>query len=610
MNKKILTLLVFVLTFLYLSAQNSNPRDTNPRKPRRNRTETPAAAPVQAPAASVQVDSSLNNFMRIQQVCDYIRNYYVEDPNYLRISEKAVSSMLSELDPHSMYIAARDVQRTNEGLQANFEGVGISFQIVDDTISVTDVIVGGPSEKVGLQIGDKLLKVDDTVATFKGVNNNFVFRHLRGKKGTEVLLTVKRQGVATPLVFKIVRDKVPIYSVDTYFMLDDEVGYIRLTRFARTSREEVRNAINELKRKGMKRLIFDLRGNSGGYLDIACGIANEFLERNKLIVYTEGMRSPRRDYNSTRGGLYTSGPLVVLIDEYSASASEIVSGAVQDWDRGTLVGRRSFGKGLVQRMFDIYDGAQIRLTTARYYTPSGRCIQKPYDGGIDAYNRELRNRYEHNELTNADSVSYPDSLKYYTASGRVVYGGGGIMPDVFVPMDTIRLSDYFLSLRSGGIFNTFALNWADNHRNDPHLATFDDFMANYDSVAVAKAFNAFAASKNISKKDVRGDWVATWMTEQIRKIVSDTSHVIHANSYEAYLNKLLDDRTLKNNLKEKAKDEDRRRELINKHSDIYMGYLIKALIARNLYGIEYYYRIMKDDDEALLTALRKVKEIK
>lgn len=557
--------------------------------------------------AVAQGDSS--HFRRIEQVNKYIDDYYVETPDYFKITEKAVSTMLAELDPHSIYIPARDVQRTNEGLQANFEGVGIAFQIVDDTISVTEVIVGGPSEKVGLQIGDKLLKVDDTVATFKGVNNRFVFNHLRGKKGTEVQLTVKRQGVSDPIRFTIVRDKVPIYSVDTYFMIDDEVGYVRLARFARTSYSEVRNAIQKLKRQGMKRLIFDLRGNSGGYLDIACGVANEFLPERKLIVYTQGLKSPRQNFTSRRGGSYTEGPLVILIDEFSASASEIVSGAVQDWDRGILVGRRSFGKGLVQRMFEIYDGAQIRLTTARYYTPSGRCIQKSYDDGTEAYHRELQRRYDQGELVHPDSVDYPDSLKFFTSEGRTVYGGGGIMPDVFIPMDTTRLSDYFLSLRSAGVFNTYALSYADNHRSDTLFADFSLFLKNYDSVAVMNDFSQFAAAKNITRSDVKGEWIAAWMNEMARKTISDTTQTIHADNYKDYLDQLLHDQRFLDRLTDKATSEDVRSAQINRHSDIYMGYMIKALIARNLFGIEYYYRVMRDYDRGLQQAIKEVKKM-
>ena len=577
-----------------------------------NKTAYALAAALSIFATAAAQNNSRNdtaNFRRVEQVIGYIEKNYVEQPDYHKISEKAVSTMLTELDPHSIYIPAKDVQRTNEGLQANFEGVGIAFQIVDDTISVTEVIVGGPSEKVGIQIGDKLLKVDDTVATFKGVNNRFVFNHLRGKKGTEVRLSVKRQGFDTPLQFTIVRDKVPIYSVDTYFMIDDEVGYIRLARFARTSHNEVRNAINKLKRSGMKRLVFDLRGNSGGYLDIACGVSNEFLPGGKLIVYTEGEKSPRQNYGSNRGGSYTSGPLVVLIDEYSASASEIVSGAIQDHDRGVIVGRRSFGKGLVQRMFEIYDGSQIRLTTARYYTPSGRCIQKPYDDGTDAYHHELQKRYEQGQLVNADSINLPDSLKYYTAKGRTVYGGGGIMPDVFVPMDTLRLSDYFLSLRSAGIFNTFALSYADSHRSDTLFSDFASFLLNYDSLAVDRAFTEYATSKGITRGGVRGEWVASWINDIAKKVVADTANAIHAADYEAYLAQLMDSPEFQQQLKDKAHSEDLRSGRINRHSDIYLGYMLKALIARNLYGIEYYYRVMRDYDQGLQEAIKAVKGI-
>ncbi len=595
MKKSLLLLLAALLLMPAANAQDK-------KKKRNNRSEK----------TEIEINSPVHDttpFYRMEEVSRFIQNYYVETPDYDKVTGRAVSSMLSELDPHSVYIAAKDVQRANEGLQGNFEGVGVSFQIVDDTISVTDVIVGGPSEKVGIQIGDKLIRVDDTTATFKGVNNNFVFRHLRGKKGTVVTLTMLRRGVANPLVFTVVRDKIPIYSVDTYFMLDEEVGYIRLTRFARTSVNEVRKALYELKRQGMKRLVFDLRGNSGGYLDIAFGIANEFLEPNRLIVYTQGDKSPRQNYQSNRGGLYQQGPLVVMVDEYSASASEIVSGAVQDWDRATLVGRRTFGKGLVQRLFELSDGGQIRLTTARYYTPSGRCIQKPYSDGKEAYNHELQERYNHNELISADSIDFPDSLKYHTNGGRVVYGGGGIMPDVFVPLDTLRLSDYFLSLRSAGVFNTFALNWADAHRKDSLFDNFDHFMAHYDSLAVAAELSAFAAAKQIVPSDVKGEWVAQWISDQVKKSVADTAHAIHSDNYEAYTSRLLSDTAFLNALYSKARSEDRRADRINRYSDTYMGVLVKALIARNLYGIEYYYRVMKEEDRALQVALKTVKAI-
>ena len=343
-------------------------------------------------ALHAQADTVSAAQQRVDQVMDLIEQFYTETPDMNRLSEEAVRAMFKALDPHSIYIPAKDVERANEGLQGNFEGVGISFQIVSDTIVVQSVIDGGPSEKVGLQVGDKLIRIDGQPATGDSINNNFVFKRLRGKKGTVVELDILRQGTVYP--FSIVRDKVPIYSVDTYFMADDTIGYIRLTRFARTSVDEFRKALKALQKQGMTALILDLRGNTGGFLDIAYTLANEFLERGQLIVYQEGRRTPRQDFRANGHGKFRKGRLVVLIDEGSASASEIVSGAVQDWDRGTLVGRRTFGKGLVQRMFPLKDGGQVRLTTARYFTPSGRCIQRPYSEGSDAYRDDLSQRYK------------------------------------------------------------------------------------------------------------------------------------------------------------------------------------------------------------------------
>ena len=492
--------------------------------------------------------------MRVDEVMKLIDGNYTEGPDMDMLSTEAVNAMLKALDPHSVYIAAKDVERANEGLQGNFEGVGISFQIVSDTIVVQSVIEGGPSEKVGVMVGDKLLRIDGEVATGDTINNNFVFKRLRGKKGTEVVIDILRQG--TEYTFNIIRDKVPIYSIDTYFMADDTVGYIRLTRFARTSVDEFRKALKELKKQGMTALMLDLRGNTGGYLDIANSMANEFLERGQLIVYTQGRKSPRHNYSANGRGNWKTGRLVVMIDEGSASASEIVSGAVQDWDRGTLVGRRSYGKGLVQRMFPLQDGGQVRLTTARYYTPSGRCIQRPYDKGADAYRQDVNERYRHGELVNADSIHFADSLKYTTAHGRTVYGGGGVMPDIFVPMDTMRLSDYYISLRGKGILNTFPMQWADQHRRDAKVKDFDTFLANYDSFGLDSLLAAVAVEKGV---------------------VRDT---------------------------EKEASQPER----TAHSDRYMHLMLKAQIARNLFGIEYYYKVMKEVDDGYQRALEAIRK--
>ncbi|MBQ8703850.1 MAG: S41 family peptidase [Bacteroidales bacterium] len=476
---------------------------------------------------------------------------YTETPDMDRLGEEAVKAMLKNLDPHSVYIPAKDVARANEGLQGNFEGVGVSFQIVNDTIVVQSVIDGGPSEKVGIMIGDKFIRIDGIDATGDSARNDFVFRHLRGKKGTTVVVDVLRQG--TVYSFHIVRDKIPLYSIDTYFMANDTVGYIRLVRFARTSVDEFRKALRSLRKQGMTALILDLRGNSGGYLDIAHGLASEFLERGQLVVYQEGRRTPRQNYRAHGRGNFREGSLVVLIDETSASASEIVSGAIQDWDRGTIVGRRSFGKGLVQRMFPLADGGQVRLTTARYFTPSGRCIQRPYDDGEDAYRQDLNNRYRHGELVNADSIHFADSLSFRTARGRVVYGGGGIMPDVFVPMDTMRLSDYYISLRGKGLLNSFPLQWADQHRKDPRVKSFELFLENYDSFGLDSLLTAAALEKGVVR-----------------------------------------------DLEKEALEPER-----TAHSDRYLWLMLKAQVARNLFGVDYYYKVMKDIDDGYQTALEQ-----
>ncbi len=501
--------------------------------------------------------------IRVDEVMKLIDGNYTEAPNMDKLSTEAINAMFKALDPHSTYIPAKDVERANEGLQGNFEGVGISFQIVEDTIVVQSVIAGGPSEKVGLEVGDKLIRIDGEPATGDSINNQFVFKHLRGKKGTVVTLDIQRQG--SIYTFEITRDKVPIYSIDTWFMADDTIGYIRLIRFARTSVDEFRKALNSLQKQGMKSLILDLRGNTGGFLDIAYNLANEFLDRNQLIVYQEGRRTPRQNYRSNGRGKFRAerkddkiigNRLVVLIDEGSASASEIVSGAVQDWDRGTIIGRRSFGKGLVQRMFQLSDGGQIRLTTARYYTPSGRCIQRPYDAGSDAYRDDISDRYKHGELVNADSIHFADSLKYRTAGGRTVYGGGGIMPDIFVPMDTMRLSDYFISLRGKGLLNSVPLQWADSHRKDPEVKTFELFLQHYDSFGLDKILADAAIEKGV---------------------VRDT---------------------------EKESQEPER----TKHSDNYLRMMLKAQVAKDLFGIEYYYKVMKDSDEPYLRALEELRK--
>ncbi|MFA7132478.1 MAG: S41 family peptidase, partial [Bacteroidales bacterium] len=452
-------------------------------------------------AQNVDRTELLSTDNKMSFTLNMIRYYYAQKPDMPTIVEKGIVNMLKELDPHSIYISKEDVQKMNEPLVGNFDGVGISFQIMKDTIHVVDVIRGGPSEKVGVVAGDKILKVDDKFATGDTIKNDWVFKHLRGVKGTKVILTVERNGRKEPIVFEIIRDKIPITSVDTWFMLDKTLGYIRLDRFAQNSTQEVLDAIRDLKKQGMKELIFDLRGNGGGYLDVAFKLSDEFLSDDKLIVYTEGVSSPRYDFKAETKGEFEKGKLVILIDESSASASEIVSGAVQDWDRGVIVGRRSFGKGLVQRPFNLPDGSQIRLTTSRYFTPSGRCIQKPWDDGLDSYYNDYMKRYQHKELITPDSIKFPDSLKYTTFNKRIVYGGGGIMPDVFVPIDTSRASDYLINLRSKGIFNNFSMQWVDRNRESflKQNPTFEDFNKTYTSLNLMEEFSAFAKKEGVEQ---------------------------------------------------------------------------------------------------------------
>jgi carboxyl-terminal processing protease len=406
---------------------------------------------------------------------------YVDTVNMKSIVSDAIVESLKELDPHSAYISKEEVEKANEPLEGSFEGIGVTFQLFQDSILVISTTPGGPSEKLGILSGDKIVKINGEDAIGKKVNNQWVMDHLRGKKGTSVDVSIYRSGKKDLLEFKIVRDKIPLNSIDASFMAAPEIGYVRLNRFSKTSIDEFDSALVNLKSKGMNKLILDLRGNSGGYLNIAVDLADEFLDAGKLIVYTEGLHSPRQDFLASGMGNFEKNKLVVIIDEASASASEIVSGAIQDWDRGVVIGRRSFGKGLVQRPFDLPDGSVIRLTTARYYTPTGRCIQRPYTKGTDEYYKDFDKRYRHGEYTFADSIKFPDSLKYETPHGRVVYGGGGIMPDIFIPLDTSMFSDYYVDLRRKDVINKYTIRFVEENRADLNkkYSTVDEYKDNF-----------------------------------------------------------------------------------------------------------------------------------
>ena len=549
--------------------------------------------------------------IKATQTLGMIDYFYVDTTDLNRICEKGIEAMLKELDPHSVFIDKDEVAKMNEPLVGNFDGIGVSFQLLDDTIHVVDVISGGPSEKVGVLAGDKIVKVDDMPATGDTIKNDWVFKHLRGKKGTKVSVSVIRGKSKTPIVFEIKRDKIPINSIDTWFMIDKEIGYIRLNRFAQSSNEEMVQAITELQSEGMQSLILDLRGNGGGYLNVAVDICDQFLSGDKLIVYTKGAKSPRQELKAQKKGLFEQGRLVIMVDESSASASEILSGAVQDWDRGVIVGRRTFGKGLVQRPFDMYDGSQIRLTTSRYYTPSGRCIQKPYDAGVEEYQMDYYNRLSHGELLSADSVHFADSLRCFTSGNRLVYGGGGIMPDVFVPIDTMRASDYMINLRSKGLFNSFALNWTEENREQflKKAPTYDKFSKEYEKMNVLSEFEKYAEQEGVSRNAIKKEWVNIMVSDYLKKEMSDST----ARSYESYSDyaeSLISDDKMLKEIMQKAKEEDKKNDLINKESDKYIASTIKALIARNLYVVKYYYMTTFENDRELKEAIDVLKDNK
>jgi carboxyl-terminal processing protease len=435
-------------------------------------------------SANAQVKNTTQTTDKFAYLLQSIEMMYVDSVNSKELVEKAIVHMLEELDPHSTYISAEEVQEANEPLQGSFDGIGIQFNILHDTIMVVEPIQGGPSEKLGIKAGDKIVEVEGQKMAGIGVKNSDVLAKLRGPKGTIVKVGIERKGIKEILYFNITRDKIPIYSVDASYMVAPEIGYIKVSRFAATTVEEMKKGIAELKEAGMKDLIIDLQDNGGGLLRAAIEMGDEFISGDRLLVYTEGRAFKRENYTARRGvkGNFEEGRLIILIDESSASASEIVSGAIQDWDRGVIVGRRSFGKGLVQRPVTLPDGSVVRLTVQKYFTPAGRCIQKPYEGGKDDYYQDYAKRLERGEFFSADSIHFPDSLKFATQlSKRTVYGGGGIMPDVFVPLDTSENSRYFSDLIRVGVQNDWALTYANANREKilAQYPTVNDFVSKF-----------------------------------------------------------------------------------------------------------------------------------
>ncbi len=477
--------------------------------------------------AQMTVNLGPDSPLRKLQIAEMaVSNLYVDSVDEPRLVEDAIRGMLEKLDPHSSYMTAKEVKQANEPLQGNFEGIGVQFNMADDTLLVIQPVTNGPSEKVGILAGDRIVRVNDTIIAGVKMSKEEIMRRLRGPKGTKVQLGIVRRGIVDTLQFTVVRDKIPIKTVDAAYMIRPSVGYLRISSFGATTPDEVHQRLEQLKSEGMQSLILDLQENGGGYLHAAVQIANEFLDRDDLLVYTEGRQAKRTEFRAKGGGLFTAGDLIVLVDSYTASAAEIVSGAIQDHDRGLVVGRRTFGKGLVQRPIDLPDGSMIRLTIAHYYTPSGRCIQKPYEKGHSRdYAMDVVNRLKTGELMSADSVHFVDSLKCYTLrKHRVVYGGGGIMPDEFVPLDTTRFTRFHRELSAKGMIINGNLRYVDDHRKalKKQYPSFVEFREQFDipQQVVDSIFAEGEKQKVLPKDDEERQRTLPYLRQQLKALVA------------------------------------------------------------------------------------------
>jgi len=489
-------------------------------------------------------DGSLQSgVMKFREVLNAIDQAYVDEVDNEELVETAITKMLEDLDPHTVYIPAEEAKLSNEELKGEFEGIGIEFNIIKDTIYVVAPLSGGPSEKVGLQAGDKIVNVNGENVAGVGITNKGVIDRLRGEKGTEVTVGIKRRNLKEILPFTIVRDKIPQYSVDASYMIDDEIGYIKVSRFAATTYDEFRDALSKLKGEGMTKLVVDLQNNPGGYMDRAINIADELLGGDVVIVSQDGKdKRFSHVFRANREGIFEEGPVIVLIDEGSASGSEIVAGALQDNDRALLVGRRSFGKGLVQQPIRLFDNSELRLTISRYYTPSGRSIQKPYGENLNDYYADQKRRFVHGEYFYEDSIKFNDSLKYTTKNGRVVYGGGGIMPDVFVPLDTTENSGYISKLIYSNAMREFTLKYIEKNKKKLSKMSFDDFLTNFkvtdemlnDLIAIGKTVDVnfdeegFDKSKHLIKLRSKAEIAkGVWGNEYFYPVINESNEILN-----------------------------------------------------------------------------------
>lgn len=466
-------------------------------------------------------DTGLSQNDKLHQVMQYIESDYVDSVKQQKIIENTINEILQNLDPHSYYIPKKDYHAMNDPLEGNFEGIGIEFRIQEDTVMVVQPIGGGPSEKVGIQAGDRIIAVEGEDITGKEINNRKVIKLLKGPKGTEVNVSIKRNKQPELIDFAIQRDKIPLHSIDAAYMIDSQVGYIKILRFAKTTYDEFKQSVDKLKNRGMQKLVLDLRNNSGGFMQSAIKIADEFLPEDQLIVFTKGKARNRKDFYASSKGELEETSVTVLINEASASASEILAGALQDNDHGTIIGRRSFGKGLVQEGIQWPDGSAMRLTVARYYTPTGRSIQKSYENGLEEYNKEAFNRYQNGEMLSADSIDFPDSLKYITKGGKVLYGGGGIKPDIFVPLDTSQTSKFFGQLNFQGIFYQFAFQYVDKNRESlekkySEKTYFNDFRV---SEKLLQDFFSFAEEKEIQLNEKEAERSSNLIDNRIKAYI-------------------------------------------------------------------------------------------